>query len=80
MEARILDAMRARKQEIEALEARCISRVTRVRTALEGYRRTRDPHDFYLFLEDICRLPDIHRVITGGTDDEFDTCAKDVTS
>lgn len=74
--------MRARKQEIEheTLKARCFSRVTRVGTITEGYRRTRDPHDFYPLLEDICRLPDMHRVIINGTDEEFDTCAEDVAS
>ena len=82
MEARILDAMRARKQEIEykALKDRCISRVTKMRTIVEGYRRTHHPHDFRLLLEDVCRFPDIRRVIIDGTDEEFDTRAEDVTS
>ena len=82
MEARVLDAMRTRKQAIEhkAQKDRCISRVMRMGTIVEGHMRTHHPYDFHLLLEDVCRLPDIRRVIIDGTDEEFDTRAEEVTS
>jgi len=82
MEDRILEAMRACKNEIEdkALKARCVSRINGMRMIIENYKRTLHPHDFCPSLEDICRIPDTRRVIIYGTDEEFDTCAEEVTS
>ena len=82
MEARILDAMRECKQEIEdeALKDRCDSRVTKMNAIVTKYERTLDPHDFCASMEDVCRLPDIRKVIIDGTDEEFNACAEELTS
>ena len=84
MEARILDAMRTCKKEIEdrTLRGRCISRVNEMRTIVEKYQRTLrlHPHNFCLRMEEVCRIPDIRKVIIGGTDEEFSACVEEVTS
>ena len=78
---RILDAMYRCKKEIEdkAQAARCISRVNKVGTVVQKYQRTLSPYDFYLRMEDVCPIPDIRKVIVNGTDEEFNTRAKEVT-
>jgi len=69
MEARILDAVRTRKQGIDkALEVHCIARVGKVRTIVVEYETS------------ALRLPDIREAIIYGTDEEFNTCAEEVTS
>ena len=86
MKVVILEAMRTCKEEIEikaeikALGARCISRLDRMGVVVVKYRQTLDPHDFCLTMEDICRTPDIRKTIIDGTDEEFNTCADEVTS
>lgn len=68
------------KREIEkkALEDRCISRVARVREIVGKYERTLGPYDFCLSAHEVCRVPDIRKVIIDGTDGEFDSCAEEV--
>ena len=70
------------KKEIEdkAQAARCISRVNKVGTVVQKYQRTLSPYDFYLRMEDVCPIPDIRKVIVNGTDEEFNTRIKEVTS
>ena len=86
MKVEILEAMRACKEEIErkaedkALDARCISRVNKMRMVVQKYQRTLHPHDFFPSMEDVCRTPDIRTVIIDGTDEEFDTCVEGTTS
>ena len=82
MEAQILDAMYERKRRIkaEALDALRRSRVERMRTIVNAYQRNFSPHDFYPSVDDVCRIPDILKVIMEGTDEEFDACAGEVTS
>ena len=82
MEARILDAMRTCKKEIEdrILRFRCISRLNKMRIIVQKYKRTLDPHDFCLQMEDVCRIPDIRKAIIDGTEEEFSACAEEVTS
>lgn len=82
MEIQILDAMKWRKKEIEtkALIALWNSRVEEMGTIVKAYQRTFNPHDFYPSVEDVCRIPDIRQVIMGGTDEEFNACAEEVTS
>ena len=82
MKARILVAMRTRKQAIDenALKTRWWSRVFRIRRAVEEYQRTLHPHDFSPSGVDVCRLPDIRKVILYGTDEEFNSCAEEVAS
>lgn len=81
-----VEAMRTCKEEIEnraenkALEARCISRVNRMRVVVDKYQRTLDPHDFCPTMEDVCRTPDIRKAIIDGTDEEFNVCAEETTS
>ena len=74
--------MRTCKKEIEdrALKGRCISRVNEMRTIVQKYQRTLHPHDFSLRMEDVCRIPDIRKVVIDGTDEEFSTCVEEVTS
>lgn len=79
---RVLGAMRRCRKEIdnEALEGRCVSRVNRIEGIVDKYRRTLDPHDFCLSVGDVCRIPGIRKVIIDGTDEEFNTCAEEVTA
>jgi len=74
--------MRTCKQEIEnkTLKTRCTSRVGKMVMIVIEYERTLEPYDFCPSTEDVCRLPDIRKVIIDGTDEEFNTCAKEVTS
>ena len=69
--------MQSCKKEIEdkALAARCISRVDKMEDMIREYRRTLDPHDFFPSVEDVLRIPDIRKVILGGSDEEFISCA-----
>ena len=82
MEVQILDAMRRCRKEIEvkALKVRCAFRANEMGTVARKYQRTLGPHDFYLRMEDVCRIPDIHKVIIDGTDEEFSTCVEELTS
>ena len=82
MEARILEAMRECKKDIEdrVLEARSISRVNEIRVVVEKYQRTLNPHDFCPRTEDVYQIPDIRKAIIDGTDEEFDTCVEEVAS
>jgi len=77
-----LEALQACKRGIEnkVLEARCISRVNRMRVIVPKFQLTLDPHDFCPSMEDVCRTPDIRKVIIEGTDEEFNACAEGVTS
>ena len=86
MKVGILEVMRTCKKEIKnnvenkALEVRCISRVNKMRVVVGKYQRTLDPHDFCPAIEDVCRTPDIRKVIIDGTDEEFNVCAEEATS
>ena len=82
MEARVIDVMRRckRGREDRALDTRRRLRVSRLGTIIHEYGRTLDPHDFCPSVEDICQIPDIREVIIGGTDEEFNACAKEVAS
>ena len=82
MEVRILNAMRKRKQQIETIipnDSRWF-RVARIRKTIGFCQRTLDPHDFYPSGVDVCRFPDIRKVILYGTYKEFNTCAEELTS
>ena len=74
--------MQTRKQEIEddALEDRCIFRLTKMKEIVKSYERTLNPHDFCPSTEDICMVPDIRKAIIDGNNEEFDTCADEVMS
>ena len=78
MKVWILDAMKACKKEIELrlLMTRWNSRVAKVGAIVKDYQRTFHPHDFYLSLDDVRRIPDIHEAIVDGTDEEFTACAE----
>jgi len=82
MEARVLDAMRAYKRKIEdkALQARCVSRVNKMRAIVDKYRQTLHPHDFCLWREGVWWIPAIRKAITDGTDEEFNAWAAEVDS
>ena len=82
MEARVLNAMRAYKRKIEneALQAQCVSRVNKMRAIVDKYRQSFHPHDFCLWREGVWRIPAIRKVITDGTDEEFNACAAEVNS
>ena len=82
MEGQILEKMwRCRKRiEDSALDGRCTHRVDKMRTVVQEYQRTLDPHDFYLQVADICRIYDLRKVIVDGTDEEFNACTQEVTS
>ena len=83
MEVRVLDAMRRCKQEIEAktLTDRWWSRVRKIRKIVDRYKwGPSDPQRFYPLEDDICRIPDIRKVILYGTDEKFNTCAEKLTS
>ena len=82
MEVQILDAMRRCRKEIEvkALKVRCAFRANEMGTVARKYQRALGPHDFYLRMEDVCRIPDIRKVIIDGTDEEFSTCVEELTS
>ena len=73
----ILMAMWKCKDEIgdKALEARCASRVDKMKEVIREYQRTLDPHDFRPLVEDVLRIPDVRKLIIGGTDEEFISCA-----
>ena len=76
MEARILEVMRERKQQFdEALEAQCISRVTKIRTAIQKYQQTLSPRDFCPQMEDVCQIPAVRKLIIDGTDRDFNAWA-----
>jgi len=78
MEARIIDAVQACKEEIETtlLMTRWDRRTEKVGAIVKDYQRTFHPHDFYLSLDDVRRIPDIHEAIVDGTDEEFTACAE----
>jgi len=82
MEDRILNVMRTRKQEIEdsILMSRWWSRVKKLGTVVEEYQRTLHPHDFWPSVDDVCRTPDIRKVIIHGTEEEFSICVEEVVS
>jgi len=81
MRTHILDEMQRCKQKIEdkASRDRCRSSVGEMRAIIRKYRRgTLHPHNFYLSMEDVGRIPDIRKAIVNGTDEEFNICVKDV--
>ena len=61
--------------EDKALEARCTSRVDKMRGVIREYRRTSGPHDFCPSVEDVWGVSDKRKVIINGTDEEFNTNA-----
>jgi len=61
-----------RKIEDNALEARCISRMYKMKDVIREYQRTLD---FCSQVEDVLRIPDMRKVIKGGSDEEFVSCA-----
>jgi len=47
----------------------------KMKEVIRGYQRTIDPHDFCPSVEDILRIPEVRKVIIGGSDEEFISCA-----
>ena len=81
MEARIFEVVRERKKEFDkALEARIISRETKIRTTIQKYRRTLDPRGLCPQTEDVCHIPAIRELIINGTNQEFNAWADKFSS
>lgn len=82
MEVRILNAMHACKQRVDA--ALLIDlwdlRVAKMVAVVNAYQRTFHPHDFYPSAADVCRIPDVREVSMDGTDEEFNACIEGLTS